>query len=177
MNDRESGSSPSADRPLMADYGVDTPEWSPLPWSWASERLGRTRNYWVSTVSADGRPHATPVWGWWDEQSDLFWFSCSPNSRKARSIAGNPHVVVAPDDTVECVSLEGIAELQTDRAVVEPVARAYAAKYEPDEQKRTAMVEFMSSHAVYRVTPIVAFAIIEREDEFATRATRWRFQT
>jgi len=28
---------------------------------------------------------------------------------------------------------------------------------------------------MFEVTPKVAFAVIEREAEFATRATRWRF--
>ena len=35
--------------------------------------------------------------------------------------------------------------------------------------------DFMRAHAVIEVVPTVAFAIIERADEFATRATRWRF--
>ena len=28
---------------------------------------------------------------------------------------------------------------------------------------------------MFEVVPTVAFAVIEREDEFALRATRWRF--
>jgi nitroimidazol reductase NimA-like FMN-containing flavoprotein (pyridoxamine 5'-phosphate oxidase superfamily) len=167
---------PVAELPSMADYGVEAATWSPLPWSWAAERLSRCRNYWITTVSADGRPHAMPAWGWWDPGENEFWFSCSPNSRKARSIAGNPHVVIASDDTVECVSVEGVATLVTDSTVTHPRAVEYAAKYEPDVAKRAAMVEFMSSHAVYRMVPTVAFGIIEREAEFATRATRWRFE-
>ncbi len=54
---------PRAERPHMPDYGVDTPSWVPLPWSWAAERLLANRNYWVVTVSAAGRPHVLPVWG------------------------------------------------------------------------------------------------------------------
>ena len=67
----------------MPDYGVDTPEWEPLPWSWAAERLGANRNFWVVTVSTDGRPHALPVWGVWNDDEGRFAFSCSPRARKA----------------------------------------------------------------------------------------------
>jgi hypothetical protein len=58
---------PVAERPYMPDYGVDTASWTPLPWTWAVERLLANRNFWVVTVSAEGRPHALPVWGVWDD--------------------------------------------------------------------------------------------------------------
>jgi hypothetical protein len=53
------------------------------------------------------------------------------------------------------------------------VAEAWAAKYEPDAEKALGMVEFMLSHAMVEVTPTKAIGIIEREDDFARRATRW----
>lgn len=143
-----------------------------LPWSWAQARLVANRNYWVVTVGADGHPHATPVWGVWDPDRDTFHFSCAPSSLKARNLAGNPHVVVAVDDTVEVVSVEGSARR------VEGAARAaerFAEKYEPDPAARSAMSEFMLSHAVFEVTPVRAIGIIEREDDFSRRATRWVF--
>lgn len=34
-----------------------------LPWSHAEQRLRDARRYWLTTVRADGRPHATPLWG------------------------------------------------------------------------------------------------------------------
>ena len=101
--------------PRMPDYGVDGDDWSPLPWAWAVERLVPTRNYWVVTVSAAGRPHSLPVWGVWDGTADRFLFSCSPRPRKARNLAANPHVVVTLDDTVECVSVEGRARVHRAR--------------------------------------------------------------
>ena len=100
---------PRAERPDMPDYGLDTPEWSPLPWSWATERLAANRNFWLVTVSAAGRPHALPVWGVWDDAQARFAFSCGPRSRKARNLAANGRTVVMTDDTVECLSLEGRA--------------------------------------------------------------------
>ena len=115
----------------MPDYGVNTPEWEPLPWSWAAERLGVNRNFWVVTVSADGRPHALPVWGVWDEGEGRFAFSCSPRARKARNLAGNPHAVVMTDDTVECLSIEGQAESVSDEQRQARWIERYLAKYRP----------------------------------------------
>jgi len=158
----------------MADYGVGGDDWSPLPWSWAAERLVPERNYWVVTVSGDGRPAAMPVWGVWDDAVDRFMFSGSPNSRKARNIAANPHVVVMLDDTVECVSVEGVARViepgEPDR---ETWVERYMAKYGPIEPELNA--EFIRDHLMVEVTPTRAFAVIERADEFSTRATRWVF--
>jgi nitroimidazol reductase NimA-like FMN-containing flavoprotein (pyridoxamine 5'-phosphate oxidase superfamily) len=163
---------PRAERPDMQDYGVPRDLADVLPWSWAEERLLANRNYWVITASAAGRPAAMPVWGVWLPDSSTFAFSCSPNARKARNIRANPQVAFAIDDTVECVSVEGTArELPADRQ--QAAAETYAAKYEPDPAKRADMVTFVTSHSMWEVVPQRAFAIIEREDEFAQRATRW----
>ncbi len=155
----------------MSDYGVPSELDGALDWVWADVRLERCRNYWVATVDERNRPHATPVWGLWDSRAQRFWFSCSPQSLKARNLARNPHVVVAADDSVEVVSLEGRARAVPggDRRVAE----RYAAKYEPDLEKAKEMVDFVLSHAMFEVEPMKAIGIIEREDEFAVRATRW----
>jgi hypothetical protein len=156
-----------------------------LPWSWAEERLVRARNYWVVTVDALGAPHATPVWGVWAVEQERFWFSCAPSSLKARNLRGNERVVVAPDDAVEVVSLEGVARRSVsdggaverdtvERDIVErDIADRYAAKYEPDPGKRAALAEFVLENSLFAVRPTKAIAVIEREDEFAARATRW----
>jgi nitroimidazol reductase NimA-like FMN-containing flavoprotein (pyridoxamine 5'-phosphate oxidase superfamily) len=160
---------PRSERPEMADYGVSADPEGALPWEWASERLVRNRNYWVVTADAAGVPAAMPVWGVWDDNG--FMFSCSPNARKARNLAANPHAVVMVDDTVEVVSVEGTVTPMLEGRDVAAVA--YATKYEPDAVKAEAMVGFVLSHAMFRFTPVRAYAIIEREEEFASKATRW----
>ncbi len=158
----------------MGDYGVETPEWSPLPWSWAAERLAANKNFWVVTVSGGGRPHALPVWGVWDTDESRFAFSCSPNARKARNVAANPRAVIMTESTEECVSVEGQAAPVGDDERKEwwierflPKYRPYYPEYSPDFLRQAFMLEFV---------PDRAFAIIDREDEFATRATRWVFE-
>jgi hypothetical protein len=163
---------PVGERPSMPDYGVDTSDWRALPWSWAEERLTAGRNYWVVTVSAAGRPHALPVWGVWSADELRFAFSCGPRSRKAANLAANPWVVVASEDTVECLSMEGTAQrVDGDRAAV--WTDRYLTKYRPLSPELSA--EFLGENLLFEVVPERAFAVIEREDEFATRATRWRF--
>jgi hypothetical protein len=162
---------PIAERPHMPEYGVDTEAWEPLPWSWAADRLERGRNLWVVTASATGRPHAMPVWGVWDDAAPAFMWSSARSSRKAANVAANPQVCVMADDTVECVSVEGRATLVTDVEVADAWIERYLAKYAGE----AVTAEFLQQHPIFEVIPERAFGIIEREDDFATRATRWRF--
>ncbi len=164
----------------MADYGVPADADGALPWSWAEERLLRNRNYWVVTASAGGRPHAMPVWGVWMAATERFWFSCSPNARKARNLAANPQCAITVDDTVECVSVEGRGRRAdpsdpADAAAIDGMVAAYLAKYWEDPSVHAEMAAFLRSHAIFEVVPERAFGIIEREEEFSTRATRWRW--
>jgi len=157
----------------MPDYGVDGSSWEPLPWSWAAERLAANRNFWVVTVSADGRPHAMPGWGVWADDDRRFAFSCGPRARKARNLAANPHVAVMIEDTVECLSLEGRAEPVGEEQRREQWIERYLAKYQPMAPDLSA--DFLRAHLMLEFVPERAFAIIEREAEFSTRATRWVF--
>lgn len=168
---------PRLERPDMADYGVTDETDGLLPWEWAEERLAGSRNYWVTTVNADGRPHSMPVWGVWLADAERFWFSCSPKARKTRNIRDNPGVVVAPTDTVEVVSLEGRA-VETSGNVLETTVETYFAKYgeemgEDLDMDLDGVRKFLVDNASFEVIPERAFGIIERADEFAERATRW----
>jgi hypothetical protein len=161
---------PVAEQPHMREYGVGGEDWQPLPWSWAAERLDRYRNFWVVTASNAGRPHAMPVWGVWDNEEKAFAFSCAPGSRKAANLRANPQVTVTGDSTVEAISIEGTATELSGTDQAEPWIKAYVAKYGPSTSP-----EFIRQHSIFLVTPERAFAIIETEEEFSTRATRWRF--
>lgn len=166
-------SAPRIERPDMSQYGVDTPDWHGLPWSWAADRLAMNKNFWVVTVSASGRPHALPVWGVWDDDEHRFMFSCAPAARKAANISQNPQVVVAIDDTVHCVSIEGRAVSIDDEARRDVWVERYLAKYRPYSEGLSR--EFVASSRMYEVEPDRAFGIVEEDDAFATRATRWAF--
>ncbi len=156
-------------RPHMPGYGIlDAAAGTGLlPWAWATERLASSRNYFVSTVSPDGRPHMAAVWGVWLE--DAFYFSTGPRSRKARNLAVESRCVISPEGAGESVIVEGIATPETDRDVLERFAAAYKDKY--DWQ-----IDLMDPKqaGIYCVRPLVAFGIDDLHD-FAGSATRWIF--
>lgn len=166
---------PIVERPRMASYDVPEDLDGVLPWSWAEERLMNSRNYWVTTVDPAGRPHSMPVWGVWLSGEERFWFSCAPDALKARNAKANPHVVIAPTDTVEVVSLEGVAEDTSNRDLstrVDSFYSKYGAEMGISEEEARG---FLTSHASFDVIPDRAFGMIERPDDFAKRATRWRW--
>ncbi len=157
----------------MPDYGVDTPAWAPLPWSWAAERLAANQNFWVVTVSADGRPHALPVWGVWHDPEGRFAFTCGPRAQKLRNLAANPHAAIMVESTVECVSVEGRAAPLGDDERREQWIERYLAKYRPISADTSA--EFLRRNVMVEFAAERAFGVIEREGEFSTRPTRWLF--
>jgi len=108
---------PRASRPHMPGYGIVAADEGRglLPWSWAEERLVRSREFWVATVGG-GSPHLTPVWGVW--RDGAVWFSCSPGGRKARDLAVNPACTVATADPHEPVVVEGRADAVGDPSAV-----------------------------------------------------------
>ena len=159
---------PDIQRPDMSDYGVPPELEGALDWAWAEEQLQASRNYWVVTVDLRSRPHAMPVWGVWFD--DRFWFSAAPSALKVRNITENPHVVVMAEDTVNVVSIEGTAARVDGRR---DVAEAWAARYEADTDRRRELADFMMGGAVFEVTPVRAFGLIESEERFSSSATRW----
>jgi hypothetical protein len=80
---------------------------------------------------------------------------------------------VTTEDTVECVSVEGTAHRVTDPDRQTAWIERYLAKYR--EVSPSLSAEFLRRNFLYEVVPDRAFAIIERDEEFATRATRWTF--
>jgi nitroimidazol reductase NimA-like FMN-containing flavoprotein (pyridoxamine 5'-phosphate oxidase superfamily) len=162
---------PQASRPYMPGYGILDADAGRglLPWSWATERLAKSHNYWVVTTRPDGRPHVMPVWGVWlggAESGGAFYFSTGANTRKAQNLAANPSCVVCAERADEAIIVEGVAEPVDDPSVYARFADAYKAKYDwPVEQ---------ATSPAYAVRPRVAFAFRENED-FEGSATRWRF--
>lgn len=161
-------SEPKASRPYMPGYGLPSADSGRglLPFSWAEERLSRARNYFLSTVRPDGRPHMMPVWGVWLD--GVFFFSTGRESRKASNLARSPACVLCPDDAEEPVVVEGVAEEVTEGSVLAPFLDAYEAKYNWRIDTRQG--------PLYVVHPCVVFGLIENAAEFAGAATRWTFE-
>ena len=140
-----------------------------LEWAETARRFAAPRNYWVSTSSKTGRPHAMPVWGVW--QGDRFVFSTSPESRKARNLIDNPQVAVHLEDGNVVIVIEGRAVELRDAAELLAFLDVYNPKYKwnftPDQVAR----------GVFAVRPEQAFAWLGGEGEaFGGTATRWQFE-
>jgi PPOX class probable F420-dependent enzyme len=163
MNDSRA---PRAGRPDAPGYQIvgENEGEGLLPWSWAAERLAAARNYFLTTVRPDGRPHVMVIWGLWLDD-DRFYFSTGRTSVKARNLAANPRCVVTPEGGAEAVIVEGEAAGLDDAAARARFAHAYQDKYAWD-------VSTMNE-PIYVVRPRVVFGQIEKT--FTKSATRWRF--
>jgi hypothetical protein len=164
-NNRSKIKQPRAARPHMPGYGLPKGKKGLLPWSWAEERLKKSRQYWISTTRPGGAPHAMVIWGLWIDGA--FYFSTGANSRKAKNLAKEPRCVICTDNAAEAVIMEGTAELlqRNDPEFRKRFGELYKKKYKWD------MSDF--SEPVYAVTPHVAFGMFEKK--FMNSATKWEF--
>lgn len=148
----------------MPGYGLQDPqpEAGLLPWSFVQERMTMAWNYWLASVTPEGKPHAAPVWGIWVE--DRFYFSTGAGSRKGRNLARNPEAVIHLESGDEAVILEGVVEAVSPGSLFDELDRQYYDKYS---------VHLDTDNPVYGLAARKAFAW--RERDFPTSATRWRF--
>jgi nitroimidazol reductase NimA-like FMN-containing flavoprotein (pyridoxamine 5'-phosphate oxidase superfamily) len=157
---------PIAGRPHMPGYGIPEDKKGLLPWSHVNERMAEAQNYWIGTVSPDGQPHATPVWGLWVD--DRLYFGGSPQTRRSRNLAANPAVCVHLESGSEVVILHGDAEelRAPDQALRLRLIEASAAKYgmKPKPEDYDAPGTF-----VFRPRMALAWK------QFPKDATRWYF--
>jgi len=158
---------PTAGRPMMAaGYGIDPSAPKDADWSAIVEKIAASRNYWICTTRADGRPHAMPVWGVVVE--DAFCFGTDPQSVKGRNLARRADVVVHLESGDDVVIIEGVAERVIDKAVLTKYGDAYKAKYgdlTPDPH----------DPSVLTLTVRPKVALVWREKDFPTSAVRWTF--
>ncbi len=150
---------PSRSRPRFPGYGIAEQAEGMVDWAWAVEKLTASRNYWIATTRADGRPHSMPVWG--VVVDGEVWFGTSDTSVKGRNLARSPELVATTESGDETVILEGVAAREP---VTQEVADAYEAKYawRPEEVG-----------TFYVVRPRRAFAW--READYPQSATRFDF--
>lgn len=161
---------PVATRPHMPGYGI-LPEGEGrglLPWSWAQERLERSHDFWLATVSQDGVPHLMPVWAvWLDSQ---LWFSSGNESRKARNLGSEPCCTLSTDNPLEPVIVRGQARRVTERAALTVMLNAENTKYGTDYG-----MDMMdpASNSVFAVRPEWVFAL--DSGDFTGTPTRFTF--
>ncbi|HLH31106.1 MAG TPA: pyridoxamine 5'-phosphate oxidase family protein, partial [Terriglobia bacterium] len=121
---------PKAARPNMPGYGIAENRKDLLPWKVAEDLLSKTKNYFLTTVRPDGRPHVMPIWGIWLDSA--FYFSTGKDSVKARNLEANPNCVLCPGGADKAIIVEGVVEKLDDKKKFAKFAKAYLKKYKWD---------------------------------------------
>jgi len=167
---------PQASRIATPGYGFPQGTKGLLPWSWAEQRLKKSHNYWVTTITITTvtpakppKPHTMVVWALWQDGRILF--STGSTSRKARNLALNKNCVICTEHAQEAVIVEGIAEI-ADLAARRKFLPAYEKKYKFDMGKMKDDILSMKE-PVFAVRPKVVFALWEKY--FQSKSTRWKF--
>lgn len=167
-------SKPGSSRIHAPGYGFPKGKSGLLPWAWAEQRLKKSHNYWITTVSADPKqppkPHTMVIWALWQDGRILF--STGGKSQKARNLANNPHCILCNEAAHEAVIVEGTVEsasLDARRKFLP----AYERKYKFD---MSAMKDDILSmkEPVFSVKPQLVFGLWEKH--FQKRSTRWIFR-
>jgi hypothetical protein len=110
-----------------------------------------------------------PVWGMWDDT--VLWFSSAAGSRKARNLAADPRCCVTTEDAADPVVVEGVAQIVTERTLLQRVIDLMNAKYGTGYG-----VDFLdpAKNATIRVRPRRVFGL--RSGDFTGSPTRWIFE-
>jgi pyridoxamine 5'-phosphate oxidase-like protein len=163
---RAAGPAPVASRPRFpSEYGVPAKTKGLLPWSHVTERMTKAEHYWITTVSAEGRPHATPIDGVWLD--DCLYFGGSPETRWRRYLSANPAMCVHLENAMDVVTLEGEGRL-------EPVGHALAQQLADVSNKKYG---YGMQAKAYEKTGVLTFRprLAYAWTNLGKDSTRWQF--
>lgn len=118
-----------------------------------SERIG-----WLTSIRADGFPHAVPVWFLWHDDEVLVL--SEPGAVKVRNVRGNDKVVVhleAGADEEQLTVLQGLAVIDSEPTLawVDRIGEEYGEKYASGLANLKLTMQTMAEqyNTVIRVTP------------------------
>jgi nitroimidazol reductase NimA-like FMN-containing flavoprotein (pyridoxamine 5'-phosphate oxidase superfamily) len=114
------------------DTRYSSPKASAITWSQTVEEIEAAELFWLATVRSDGRPHVTPLVAVWAR--DELHFTTGPAEQKTLNLRTNAHVALTTgrnewNDGVDVV-VEGVAQRQSDLAVMEDVATVFQTKWD-----------------------------------------------
>jgi hypothetical protein len=175
--------SPTAEAMPRTGKGTqaDTPAGSdqPIPWETAIERFRKGGWFWLSTVRADGGPHAMPCFAAWADRA--FYVASNPTKRKSRNLDADPRCVLTHDAGDLHLVVEGEARRVREEGELQRATAAFASVYDwpatVDGEMLDAPYGAPTSGGapfnVYEIRPIKAFGFPTDGESFTP--TRWRF--
>ena len=148
------------------DPRFSDPDAAVTEWSETLRAIQAAELFWICTVRADGRPHATPLVAVWLD--DALHFCTGAGEQKNVNLGANPHVTLTTgcnswDEGLDVV-VEGDAVRVTDSARLRLLAAAWKAKWDGRWQFEAAEDCFCDEDGreilVYAVKPakVLAFA-------------------
>jgi uncharacterized pyridoxamine 5'-phosphate oxidase family protein len=135
-------------RPDFPKGYVDNPTAS-VSWEYVIKRLSESKNYWLSSVRPDGRPHVIPRWAVYVDGK--IYYDGSPETRHAQNIVQNPQVSLHLESGDQVIIAEGLSKAagKPKPELARQIAKAYCAKYEqfdyapkPDQWDAGGLYEF-----------------------------------
>jgi general stress protein 26 len=146
------------------------------PWARTWKVIQDAELFWISTVRSDGRPHVTPLPAVTNDGG--IYFCTGADEQKGVNLAANPHCTLTTGNNTWKVGLdvviEGTAERVTGADRLQPLADAWASKYDGDWQYEVEGDAFRHDAGValvYEVVPskVLAFS----KGDFAQTRYRW----
>jgi hypothetical protein len=144
-----------------------------LSWDWARERLEAAQDYWLTTVSAQGRPASRPVWGAWLDDSLLLSVGSVTVWRNFR---GGPEASVNLPDSRDVVIVEGTLRLVDSDIVKAQFIEIYNPKYSWNFTLDTVGSVFVLDPRVVLAWTAGA-TDVDTQDAFPKAAGRWEWET
>ncbi len=118
--------------PVPDTYANPKPAWAEV-----ASHLSYASNYWLSSTSPDGRPHAIMVGSLWladsDQEPGMLVFHFEPQSQTVQNLTARPfgvvHLEKSSRASAKVVIVEGVMERITDAATLNEIELAFAVKY------------------------------------------------
>ena len=106
-----------------------------LSWDFVSLHMTSSQHYWLTTVSAAGRPHAVPVWGIWYQ--NRLHFEGRMQTAWARHLVRDPRITVHLPNAEQVVIIDGIARIIEDTEIDDDewnrLDTTFQSKYQVDQ--------------------------------------------
>ena len=83
-----------------------------LSWDFVSAHMTASQHYWLTTIAADGQPHAVPVWGIW--YRNRLHFEGGMKTAWAWHLIRDPRITAHLPNGEQVVIIEGIAHIIED---------------------------------------------------------------